>query len=182
MSLKSLSKFLSYVLRHHPESIDLSVDENGWAEISELVDKAEQHGKSLTIDSISEITKHGRKQRFIISEDGLYIRAGYGHSIDVDLQLKPENPPSVLYHGTAKQNAKSILEEGIKPGSRNFVHLSTTRDEARNVGGRHGSPVILTVNAAKMDKNNFHFYQSESEPSIWLTKKVPPEYVAPDIE
>lgn len=177
MCLKSLSKFLSYILRHHPESIDLTVDENGWAKVSELIDKAEKHGKQLDRKTIHKIINHGHKQRFILSDDAAFIRAGYGHSIEVDLQLKPEEPPAVLYHGTAQKNVESILKEGIRPGSRNFVHLSSTKKEAQNVGSRHGSPVILFVDAEKMTRHEYMFYQSESEPSIWLTKKVPAQHI-----
>lgn len=180
MSLTSLSKFLSYVLRHHPESIGLTLDNNGWANIAALIEKAEREGKKMDRSTINEILEHGKKRRFIISDDGKYIRAGYGHSVDVDLQIKAQEPPSILYHGTAKQNVKPILAEGIKSGGRNFVHLSATQEEARNVGRRHGPPVILTVKAVDMSQAGYAFYQSESEASIWLTKKVPPEYVYSD--
>lgn len=175
--LTSLSKFLSYVLRHHPEEIDLELDKNGWAEVQELIRKAKKHGKSLSHKILKKIIQHGSKQRFILSEDGKHIRAGYGHSIDVDLELKPTSPPDKLYHGTAKKNEQSILLNGIHAGSRNFVHLSATREEARSVGSRHGSPVILTVKAKQMSQKGFDFYQSKSEPGIWLTKKVPAEFV-----
>lgn len=177
VDLTSLSKFLSYVLRHHPEDIDLELDKNGWAEVSELIKKANKHGKSLSRDTLKQIIQHGSKQRFILSEDGKHIRAGYGHSIDVDLELKPTSPPDTLYHGTAKKKEQSILAEGIHAGTRNFVHLSTTREEARSVGSRHGSPVILTVKAKQMSQKGFDFYQSESEPGIWLTKRVPVAFV-----
>lgn len=175
--LTSLSKFLSYVLRHHPEDIGLKLNENGWAQVSELINKSEKHGKALSRDILEQMMQHGSKQRFILSEDGTCIRAGYGHSIDVDLELKPTSPPEELYHGTAKNNVQSIIAEGIHSGSRNLVHLSATCDEARNVGSRHGFPVIITVQAKQMSRQGYDFYQSESEPGIWLTRKVPPDFV-----
>lgn len=178
--LKSVSKFLSYVLRHHPESIGLTLDEQGWGKVSELIVRAQAEGRELDESLIREVMSFGDKQRFILSEDKQYIRAGYGHSVDVELQLHPKMPPGQLYHGTAKPRVSSIIEEGIKPGSRNFVHLSATRDEAKKVGSRHGPPVILTVEARQMSSDGHEFFQSESEPSIWLTKKVPAEYVGVD--
>lgn len=180
MNLTSLSKFLSYVLRHHPESIGLSVDANGWAEVSELISKAQAEGKPLDRGTLREVMNHGSKQRFILSENESYIRAGYGHSIDVDLQMKSKTPPEVLYHGTAKRNVDSIIAEGLRAGSRNFVHLSATIDEARKVGSRHGAPVILNIASARMAGAGYDFYQSESEPSIWLTNRVPAEFVELD--
>ena len=177
MNLTSLSKFLSYVLRHNPASIGLDLDENGWAKVSELIEKAKRNGKTLSREKLAQIMEQGNKQRFIVSDDQQYIRAGYGHSIDVDLQMKPQTPPDKLFHGTARQNVDSIMEEGIKPGNRNFVHLSSTQEEAKNVGSRHGSPEILVVKAKKMSEASFALYQSESESSIWLTKKVPAQFV-----
>jgi len=175
--LKSISKFLSYVLRHHPESINLELDDNGWAEIDDLIRKAQNHGKSLNKSLLHKVLQKEGKQRFILSENGDYIRAGYGHSIDVNLQLEAREPPEHLYHGTADRNVASIMREGIHSANRNFVHLSAQESDARKVGSRHGSPVVLTVYAGKMHKAGYLFYQSESEAGIWLTSTVPAEYV-----
>ena len=175
--LTSLSKFLSYVLRHNPESIDLQVDDNGWASVEELIRKGRRDGRKISRELIQDVMKSGSKQRFMLSEDRRYIRAGYGHSIEVDLQLRPQTPPRKLYHGTAKDHVESILERGLQPGSRNFVHLSADRSDARQVGSRHGTPVILTLRAARMHDEGFEFYQSETEPGIWLTASVPPVYI-----
>ncbi|TYP93654.1 putative RNA 2'-phosphotransferase [Fodinibius salinus] len=176
-SLRSLSKFLSYVLRDHPESIGLSVDENGWASVDKLIHKAKEEGKKLNYNRLHDIISHGSKQRFILSEDGNYIRAGYGHSIDVDLQLRAQQPPEILYHGTAQRNADNILAEGLHSANRNLVHLSVHKADAHQVGARHGESVILRVNSIKMARKNYDFYQSESEPSIWLTKYVPAKFI-----
>lgn len=177
MDVTAHSKFLSYLLRHHPEAIGLELDDNGWARVSSLVEKAQRYGKDIDRDIIHRIIQSSSKQRFILSNDGEYIRAGYGHSIDVDLQLKPKDPPEKLYHGTARGNLASILADGIKARSRNFVHLSTTVEEARSVGGRHGEPTILVVYSGRMSREGYDFYQSQSEESIWLTNFVPPEFL-----
>jgi len=177
MDITALSKFLSYVLRHHPEDIGLELDDRGWAEVSELIKKSQDEGRNLDQDAIQQIIENSSKQRFVLSSDGKYIRAGYGHSVAVNLQLTPKSPPEKLYHGTARDNVLSIWEDGIQARSRNFVHLSTTVDEARNVGGRHGEPKILVVFAGQMSGNDYDFFQSESEKSIWLTSYVPPKYI-----
>ncbi len=174
---KKLSKFLSYVLRHHPEEINLDVNRHGWANLDELIEKAKSEDRDLDRDSIKESMVKSEKNRFILSEDGNYIRAGYGHSIEVDLQLRPKTPPDLLFHGTAKQNVSPILEEGIRPVNRNFVHLSATRGEAKNVGSRHGHPVILEIQAKQMHMDGYDFYQSESEKGIWLVSFVPVEFI-----
>ncbi|HKK47301.1 MAG TPA: RNA 2'-phosphotransferase [Balneolaceae bacterium] len=177
MDLKSASKFLSYVLRHHPEVIGVGMDRHGWVKVSELIKKAEENGHSIDRQTIKEIMDQPGRQRFILNEDGTYIRAGYGHSVDVDLQLHPEKPPEILYHGTAQQNLDSILENGIHSAGRNFVHLSATEKEAIHIGRRHGKPVILSVLAEKMHDAGHSFYRSDSEAGIWLVSFVPTEFV-----
>ena len=97
------SKFLSFVLRHKPEAIGLKLDANGWADINELINKgnASGEGNNLNRALILEVVDTSDKKRFIVSDDGERIRANQGHSINVDLQLKPVTPPEFLYHGTA---------------------------------------------------------------------------------
>ncbi|WP_138431028.1 RNA 2'-phosphotransferase [Fodinibius saliphilus] len=176
IELKSLSKFLSYVLRHHPDSIGVDIDKNGWVAISELIQKAENEGRIFGKEQLYQVLEYGEKQRFILSNDGKYIRAGYGHSIEVELQLHPQQPPRLLYHGTAQKNLDSIYDEGLHSGSRNFVHLSANESDAKEVGARHGTPVILEILSQIMAEEGINFYQSESEPDIWLTKKVEPKF------
>ncbi|MDR8393965.1 RNA 2'-phosphotransferase [Aliifodinibius sp. S!AR15-10] len=174
---KKTSKFLSYILRHHPESIGLEVDRQGWAHLPSLVEKANNSGRSVSEDIIQKIIAQSDKQRFRLSDDGNYIRAGYGHSIDVDLDLDPIRPPDVLYHGTAKKNLDSILAKGLHPGSRNLVHLSANISDAMEVGSRHGRPYLLTIASLKMYNAGHPFYQSDSEPNIWLVESVPPPFI-----
>lgn len=112
-----------------------------------------------------------------MDEEGKFIRAGYGHSIEIDLELKPKTPPPLLYHGTAHTSVKAIRKEGIKAGERNFVHLSVCKKDAQYVGSRHGKPVILNVQARSMAAEGYNFFQSESEAGIWLIKKVPPQFI-----
>ncbi|SMO47040.1 RNA 2'-phosphotransferase [Fodinibius sediminis] len=175
--VRSASKFLSYVLRHHPEAIDLEVDSHGWASIRELIQKASQQGRRLDRSLINKIIDESARQRFNLSADGRFIRAGYGHSIDVDLQLRPRIPPDPLFHGTAKQFLPSILSEGLRAGGRNFVHLSAEKKNARIIGKPHGRPVVLCINTAGMSRSEYPFYQSGSDPGIWLVKSVPVQFL-----
>lgn len=177
-ALKHISKFLSYILRHHPEEIDLMVDAQGWAHLPSLIEKARKHGRSISKEQIKKVIQKSSKNRFSLSDDEQYIRAGYGHSIDVDLGLTPQLPPTILYHGTAKQNIFSIQSSGLQPQSRNLVHLSDNKKDAISVGGRHGKPMVLTIEARRMYKDGYPFYQSDSEPGIWLVKKVPPQFIS----
>jgi len=169
------SKYLSYILRHNPDEIGLSLDPAGWARLDDLIGKSRDAGRSISRDDILEVITGGGKQRFTLSADGKYIRANYGHSIDVDLEYEPLAPPEHLFHGTAERNLDSIRRKGLRPGNRQYVHLSGTREDARSVGQRHGRPVVLEVYSLDMHRNGMRFYRSDA--GIWLTKHVPPEYL-----
>lgn len=173
-----LSKFLSLVLRHRPEAIGLCLDKAGWINISELVKKACKAGRHLTTHLVIEIVAESDKQRFQISPDGLRIRACQGHSIPVELGIPEVEPPNIFYHGTARRNFATIRREGIRRGKRNYVHLSTDESGALEVGRRHGQPVVIMVQAAKMYQNGIKFFQAEN--GVWLTEYVAPEYLLLD--
>lgn len=171
MNISQISKYLSYILRHKPESIGLMLDINGWANIDELISKTKEF--VLTKEMLQEIVKTSDKQRFIIKDDK--IRANQGHSIDIDLNVLPTNPPSVLYHGTVIKNVDVIMQEGIKSMSRHYVHLSADKQTAINVGKRHGKPIVMQINSQAMSEDGYKFYLSEN--NVWLTDYIPPKYI-----
>ncbi|EFO28946.1 putative RNA 2'-phosphotransferase [Roseibium sp. TrichSKD4] len=166
--LKEISKFLSYVLRHKPEAIGLSMDEAGWVAIDEILEKA---NRPISRELIEQIVAENDKQRFAISSDGRQLRANQGHSVSVDLKLKPKEPPAELFHGTASRFLDSIFEKGLVPGTRQHVHLSANVETALKVGQRHGKPVILAVPALEMHQSGHFFFLSEN--GVWLTHAVP---------
>ncbi len=171
----STSKFLSLILRHKPETIGLTLDENGWAEVEELIAKANQHGKHWNRALIERVVAENDKKRFAFSEDGKRIRASQGHSVEVDLALVPQVPPDVLFHGTATRFLDSIKQQGLIPGNRQHVHLSLSRETAVSVGKRHGKVAVLTVQAGEMNRAGHAFYVSEN--GVWLTERVPVEFL-----
>lgn len=175
VSLTKTSKFLSLVLRHEPETIGLTLDGNGWADIEELIDLANANGKPVTRELIDQVVRDNDKQRFAISEDGLRIRANQGHSVDIDLALTALEPPATLYHGTATRFAKSIRKLGLIKQSRQHVHLSSDEATAIKVGNRHGKPLVLKIRAAEMHASGLAFFRSEN--GVWLTDAVATEFI-----
>jgi putative RNA 2'-phosphotransferase len=171
-----LSKFLSLVLRHKPETIDLSLDENGWADTALLLEKMRMAGKTIDIDILKHIVDTNAKKRFAFNEDMSRIRASQGHSLKIELGYEPQEPTLILYHGTAVQNVKAILEQGLVKGSRHHVHLSTNKETAINVGSRYGKPVLLEVLSGQMYNDGHQFFVSEND--VWLTDNVPPKYIS----
>lgn len=170
-----VSRFLSYVLRHRPESIGLRLDAEGWGSIAELLERAGVAGTPLSRDVLLRVVRENDKQRFRISEDGERIRANQGHSVAVDLGLAPEVPPETLFHGTAARNRESILRDGLVRGGRQHVHLSLDEATARGVGQRHGPAIVLTVRAGEMHRARFEFFLSAN--GVWLTEHVPATFI-----
>lgn len=173
---KRYSKFLSFVLRHKPEEIGIQLDENGWVEISELIEKAKSKGRIYTIELIRSIVESNDKKRFAISEDGERIRANQGHSVKVDLDLQEMNPPKALLHGTAHKNLESIMKNGLDKRERHHVHLTESKTIAAAVGQRYGKVVLLKIDSETMSNQGFKFYRSEN--NVWLVDTVPTEYIS----
>jgi len=173
--LVKTSKFLSLVLRHKPEEIGLTLDENGWADVDELLRLVSAGGRQLTRELLERVVAENDKKRFAFSDDGTCIRASQGHSIEIDLALTPSEPPELLYHGTASRFVDSIRETGLHSGDRQHVHLSLDAATATKVGQRHGKPVVLTIRARAMAAAGYQFFFSAN--GVWLTDRIPPEFI-----
>ena len=172
---KTISKFLSLILRHKPEEIGLNLDENGWANMEDLIQKSARKNIRFSFTDLEEIVTTNDKQRFIFNKEKTNIRANQGHSIEIDLALDPIAPLNFLYHGTAEKNLSSILENGIQKMNRQHVHLSQEKDTATKVGSRHGKPIILIIQSGKMYEDGLHFYKSDN--NVWLTDFVDKKYI-----
>ena len=170
-----VSKFLSLVLRHRPESVGITLDRQGWASVTELLRAFESHGFRLTPEELREVVHANDKQRFSLSPDGLLIRANQGHSVEVELGYEQRQPPPVLYHGTAERFLPSIREQGLVKGRRHHVHLSEQVETATAVGRRYGKPVVLRIASGEMHREDHRFFRSAN--GVWLTEHVPATYI-----
>jgi len=179
--LQRVSKFLSYVLRHRPDSIGVELDEGGWLDVDTLLAATEHRDPPLTRELIEQVVRENDKQRFRLSEDGRRIRANQGHSVEVQLELAAVEPPAELFHGTAKRFLDSILATGLDRRARHHVHLSADVATASTVGRRHGELVVLRVASGDMQRDGHVFHRSHN--GVWLTEHVPERYLtvlAPD--
>lgn len=170
-----ISKFLSLVLRHQPETIGITLNENGWTPVNELVEKLGTAGTSIDFNILKHVVDTNAKKRFAFNDTFDKIRASQGHSITIELGYEQQIPPAMLYHGTAAQHIDSILSTGLNKGNRHQVHLSADINTAISVGKRHGKPVVLQVTAKKMHSDGYAFFVSEN--NVWLTDNVPVEYI-----
>ena len=171
-----ISKYLSKILRHAPESVGLVLEAGGWVDIQELLAACKRHGTLITYEQLKNVVSGNDKQRFALDPVTRKIRANQGHSVDVDLQLAPAMPPGVLYHGTGAGSVDAIYKSGgLQKMKRHHVHLSADVETAVRVGGRHGKAVVFEVDAAGMVADGVVFYMSDN--GVWLVDTVPAKYL-----
>ena len=132
-------------------------------------------GVACDWQELLRIVERSDKQRFELSADAARIRARQGHSVTVELDWPRASPPALLYHGTVERFLPAILAEGLKPMRRHHVHLSPDEDTATAVGARRGSPVVLAVRAAAMERAGRAFHLTSN--GVWLTDHVPADYL-----
>jgi putative RNA 2'-phosphotransferase len=167
-----ISQFLSYVLRHKPESIGLTLNKNGWASVAEILNNSKL---SFSMEELKQVVEKNDKKRFSFNENLTQIKANQGHSVKVELAFQEIIPPETLYHGTAKRFIKSIQQQGLLKGGRHHVHLSKDIQTASNVGKRHGNVVILLIDTKQMYQDGYQFYLSDNQ--IYLVDYVPSNYL-----
>lgn len=175
MKSNHIGKFISLILRHKPNTIGITLDQNGWANTQELLNGLNAAGKKVDIEQLINIVNTDNKRRFSFNSDKSKIKANQGHSIPVNLGLLELVPPTILYHGTSEKFIESIKQNGIQKRSRQYVHLSSNVETAVAVGKRHGNPIVLKINTEQMFIDGYKFYLSEN--GVWLTDNVPYQYV-----
>ncbi len=175
MELTKISKKLSYLLRHctQPLYIDLN---GGWADVGEIIRVLQEKYHDTNMAVLEQIVAQDVKGRYSFNSDHSKIRANQGHSIPgVKIDMEQPQPPELLYHGTATRFLSAILQEGLKPMTRQYVHISPDVETAIEVGKRHGKPVVLVIRAQELAADGFPLYRSSN--GVWLTEYVPARYI-----
>lgn len=175
MNLTNISKFLALILRHKPEELGLTLDNQGWCNVDKLVRAFQSKFEGFTMETLEEIVNTDNKGRYAFNEDKTLIRAVQGHStkaVNIDFEeVDWSDVADGVYHGTGEKYLDSIKKDGIIPKSRNYVHLSGDVKTATNVGARHGKPVILHIKSDMMKSKGINLYRSEN--GVYLVEKVP---------
>jgi putative RNA 2'-phosphotransferase len=170
---EGLSRLLSLMLRHKPERFELILDDQGYADLSELVDATRQKYSDVTEDEILEIVEGAEKRRFERTDHR--VRARYGHSFPIDLGLEPVIPPDYLYYAAMPVQIRAITGEGLRPGDRQHVHLSITSEAAVEVAkNRTETPVLFRIHAREAAESGIEFYDRTP---VFLTRAIPPTFI-----
>lgn len=172
---RKMSRVLSLVLRHDPHSIGLSLDDDGWGLIDDLIVGLRKDGKKISREIIERVVETSDQKRFTISEDGLMIRANEGHSVSINMEMVEKEPPTWLFHGTSAAAMELIEKEGLNKKEREFVHLTSDQASARKIAERKGKPVVVEIASKLMHKYDHVFYLADN--GVWLTDHVPPDYL-----
>ena len=170
--LVKISQKLAGLLRHRtdPMYIDLN---GGWADVNEIISALKARFPEVDRAVIDEIVANDEKGRYSFDITG----TNQGHSIPgVKIEMERPQPPELLYHGTARRFLPSILREGLKPMSRQYVHISPDIETAVKVGKRHGAPVVLVIRAGDFVKDGNVLMRSYN--GVWQAERVPPEYLS----
>lgn len=170
-----ISKFVSLVLRHQPETAGLTLEPGSWVAVDALLTGAATAGLTFTRDELDEVVARCNKQRFAFDDTGTKIRANQGHSAEVEMTFAEVEPPTELYHGTAECNRTAIARDGLLKMARHHVHLSADIDTARYVGKRHGKPIVFVIDAVAMRAAGHAFFRSAN--GVWLVERVPSQYL-----
>jgi putative RNA 2'-phosphotransferase len=169
------SKMLSLWLRHKPESGGLELSKDGWVTIADVLSAFDRSETPTLRWEFDELVRLDAKGRFEV--EGERVRARYGHSVVLAEQPHPGMPPTTLFHGTARRYVPKILETGLRPMKRQFVHLSPDRKTAREVGRRRDQePAILVIAAHAAHEAGVRFYPRGK--GVWLSDPVPPAFLS----
>ncbi len=176
IDFRRLSKFTARVLRHGPWLYELELDDEGWVPLPEFLSavRGRKVWRQVGESDLHHMVRVSDKKRYEIS-DGR-IRAFYGHSVARRLSKETAEPPPVLYHGTAPEVVDAIRADGLRPMGRQFVHLSSDAETARQVGRRKARlPVILEIQALPAHLAGVRFYLGNN--MVWLADHVPPRFI-----
>ncbi len=175
VALERLSRFLSFLLRHQAEDIPLlGFDDRGFVYLRELVERVQDRFPDVREEELLEVIEGSDKKRFELWEGK--VRATYGHSFPVDFENEMVEPPQRLYHGAARDMARTILHAGLRPRGRQYVHLSSSIEESLSVGKRRDLlPAVLIVRSQDAHADGIHFYHTGP---LFLAREVPPEFLS----
>lgn len=175
--VEQVGRTMAGVLRHFPQRYGLEMDPHGWVDLRDFITAVQIRNKRFRflrphhIIGLVETDPKGRYQH----QDGK-IRATYGHSLDVDLDLPTEGIPDTLYYPTTEEEYRIVMDAGLRPADRKMVHLSSTYEAALEAGRvRTQAPVILEVDARSA--RNAGVVIQKAGKTVYISKEIPGEYL-----
>jgi putative RNA 2'-phosphotransferase len=169
---KRISKLLSLILRHRPDEFGLQMDEFGYVPLDEVVGAIRERYPELDSEEVQQRIEATKAHRFEINENG--IRALYGHSFFIEMDIEPMDPPELLYMGTTQKDARRFKEQGILSKDRSYVHLSMELSVAESRSSHLVMPCVIQILAGKANQAGIFFYPRGE---VVLSTEIPAEFV-----
>lgn len=179
----SLSRKLTWILRHGPAVAHVKIDNQGWVDVAQLLQSPVMRAFKPSVHMIRHIVVTCKKQRFELkdSNDGkVLIRATQGHSIEQvdDSAHTPITGPGDLggkqevVHGTCLGAWMKIRQGGLNTMGRNHIHFCTglpgSGANSANSTMRKSADVAIFVDVASAITAGIEFLQSSN--GVVLTK------------
>ncbi|WP_170117621.1 RNA 2'-phosphotransferase [Chitinophaga ginsengisoli] len=169
-----LSQFLSLILRHKPETINIALDAYGYAKIDEITQNAKNIDLVITEDAIRNVVLYSDKKRFKVT--GNSIKAIQGHSFEVNIDEQSQKPPDILYHGIRFKLKETVTQQGLLGTTGKLIPLYPNYYSAFIVENTNKKgPVVFEINAGEMYNDGYEFYLTDN--NVWQTKTVPVKYM-----
>jgi len=173
-----MARVVAGILRHFPDRYGIEVDKQGWVPIPKLVQAIRtqhRHYPWLKPHHIVALAETDPKGRYEIRDEK--IRATYGHTVEVDLDLPTDGIPEQLFYPVTAEEASVVLEIGLKPTDRKKVHLSKTAVDAFNAGKvRSPEPILLEIDTKRAREEGGLVIQRAGK-TVFLVDQVPPEFL-----
>ncbi|KAL8773010.1 MAG: hypothetical protein Q9209_002030 [Squamulea sp. 1 TL-2023] len=171
---ETISKAMSYVLRHGAEKERLKLDDSGYINCEDLLNWHRLRSLHVTFPELQNIVETNAKKRFALIPSPSYssssdqpslkpsdylIRASQGHSIAIASEnlltpLSPEDPacPDEVVHGTDENSWRAIKKsKGLKRMGRRHVHFAMGLPGGKGVSKTTGSGSIETFAPTGID-------------------------------
>ncbi|KAI5967269.1 TPT1 [Candida margitis] len=162
-----ISKALSYLLRHGAIKEKLTINDQGYIPIPQLLTHQRLKSYKTTRQDLERIVANNDKQRFKIDHENDLICATQGHSIkqiagELQLMSRDELKELHIYHGTYKKKLLLIQQSGgLSRMNRNHIHF--TCDEYSAISGiRKNANCLVYVDVEKCVDQGLQFYKSDN--------------------
>jgi len=174
----STARKLALVLRHAPEKFDLEMDINGWIDVRDITRKFKESNRRqhwMRPHHIRAISETDPKGRYEVK--GNMMRATYGHTVEIELDLPTLEIPDSLYFPCNPEESDNLLEVGLNPGDRLHVHLSSSIKSAATAGRFHmKNPAIIEIDSARMVASGETIWHAGV--TVYLSESVPPDFLS----
>lgn len=168
-----VSHCISFFFRF-PETIELTVDSHGWAQVDKLLEGLNvEH--LVSMEMLEELVEKDEHQHFFFDETKQRIRANQECPSEEDEVFVKKVPPARLYYGTAQKDMELMEQQEMVPKSGVYVKLYDDYEAAAKEGRRHGEPVVYYVDCEAMVRDGLVFYRFAN--CMWWVDEVPVKYL-----